>query len=127
MKKWITLVAIAVLAVALVALMGCSSGGGTSSSSAAPSGGTSSGGASAGGDAVTIQNFSFSPASLTVKTGATVTWTNKDSVAHTVVGTDFKSDQIAPGATYTHAFTTAGSYDYHCSIHPSMTGTIIVQ
>jgi plastocyanin len=56
-----------------------------------------------------------------------VTWTNNDSVAHTVTGTDFASSQLAPGSTFSHKFTTAGSFDYHCSIHPSMTGNVTVQ
>ena len=125
-----------VCAVALLVLVGCTSGNtssGTSApaaSSSAPAGSASSGGSSgaaSGGSAVTIQNFAFDPQSVTVKVGTTVTWTNKDSATHTVTGSGWGSDQLATGAAYSHTFDKAGSYDYHCSIHPSMTGTIIVQ
>jgi plastocyanin len=74
--------------------------------------------------------MAFSPNSITVKKGTTVTWTNNDSTTHTVQETDGKSgpksDNIAPGGTYTFTFVAAGSFAYHCSIHPSMTGTVTV-
>lgn len=84
------------------------------------------------GNTVTIRNFAFSPAALSVKPGTTVTWTNQDSAPHTVVSADgdpapFTSDTLATGASFTFTFTTPGTYTYHCSIHPSMTGTIVVQ
>lgn len=79
---------------------------------------------------VTIQNMAFTPDSMVVHTGTTITWKNADSVAHTVVETDGKqgpdSSSIAPGSSYSFTFTAAGTYHYHCSIHPSMTGTITV-
>jgi plastocyanin len=80
---------------------------------------------------VTIQNFAFSPASITVKAGTTVTWTNNDSAAHTVTENDGKSGgpasgDVNPGSTYSFTFKTAGTYQYHCAIHPSMTGTVVV-
>jgi plastocyanin len=81
-------------------------------------------------NAVTIQNYSFTPADITVKQGTTVTWTNKDSVAHTVTETDGQtgpsSSDVNPGATYTFTFSKAGTYHYHCSIHPEMVGTVTV-
>ena len=81
-------------------------------------------------NSVTIQNFAFSPASITVKTGTTVTWTNQDSTAHTVTETDGKSGpnsgDVNPGAAYTFTFSQAGTYQYHCAIHPDMTGTVTV-
>jgi plastocyanin len=81
-------------------------------------------------DKVTIQNFAFSPASITVKAGTTVTWTNSDSVAHTVTETDGKtgpaSGDVNPGSSYSFTFKDTGTYQYHCSIHPSMTGTVVV-
>jgi plastocyanin len=81
-------------------------------------------------DKVTVQNFAFSPASITVKAGTTVTWTNSDSVAHTVTETDGKSgpasSDVNPGSSYSFTFKDAGTYQYHCSIHPSMTGTVVV-
>jgi len=78
--------------------------------------------------AVTIADFSFSPVSLTVSAGTTVTWTNNDSTAHTVTLDDGSaaSGDIAGGATFQHTFTTAGTFTYHCRIHPTMTATIVV-
>ncbi|HEX8974624.1 MAG TPA: cupredoxin family copper-binding protein [Patescibacteria group bacterium] len=79
------------------------------------------------GVSVTIKNFSFSPASLTIKAGTTVVWTNQDSVAHTVTFASFDSGNIAPGQTFKHTFTANGTFSYHCGIHPGMIGTIVVQ
>lgn len=79
--------------------------------------------------AVTIQNFAFSPASLTVSPGTTVTWTNKDSTAHTVTidsGSGPNSGQIQPGQSYSFTFQQSGTYAYHCSIHPQMKATVVV-
>jgi len=76
---------------------------------------------------VTAKNFSFDPQELTVTAGTEVTFKNEDSVTHTVTGTDFDSGDIQPGGEFKHTFATAGSYDYHCSIHPSMTGKIVVK
>jgi plastocyanin len=78
---------------------------------------------------VNVANFSFSPATLTVKVGTTVTWKGV-SGSHTVTsdaGAPMTFDQsISEGGTVTVTFTTAGTYKYHCSIHASMHGTIIV-
>ncbi len=86
-------------------------------------------GANSAGSTATIQNFSFQPASLTVSVGTTVTWTNKDSTHHTVTADDgsFDSKALATGATFSQTFTKAGTYAYHCAIHPSMKATIVVQ
>jgi plastocyanin len=86
-------------------------------------------GPSGGGNTVTITNFAFSPADLTVKTGSTVTWTNNDPASHTITADAgaFSSDPVAKGGTYQFTFSQPGTYAYHCSIHPSMKGTIIVQ
>jgi len=135
MKRVLKLMLVVAALVALVVLAGCSGSGGGSSSAPSSSGGassggsSSSGGAASGGTAVSIANFAFDPASLTVKVGDTVTWTNKDSVAHTVTADDgsFKSEQIQPGAAYKFTFAKAGTFSYHCSIHPNMTGSITVQ
>jgi len=80
-------------------------------------------------NAVTIQNMAFSPASLTVKVGDKVTWTNQDSVEHTATASNnsFDTGVIKPGQSGSNTFAKAGTYAYHCSIHPSMTATIIVQ
>jgi plastocyanin len=80
-------------------------------------------------DKVTIENFNFSPAAITVKKGTTVTWTNNDSANHTVTGdTDGgpKSDSLAQGKTYSFTFNTAGTFAYHCTIHPSMVAKVVV-
>jgi plastocyanin len=81
------------------------------------------------GTSVTIMSFAFSPASLTVKTGTKVTWTNKDAVTHTVTADQgaFNSGLLSPGNSFSFTFTQAGTYSYHCNIHHSMTATIIVQ
>jgi plastocyanin len=80
---------------------------------------------------VTIDNFSFGPAALTVKAGTTVTWTNRDDIPHTVVSTDdlktFKSKVLDTDETFSFTFGKAGAYPYFCSIHPKMTATVIVQ
>ena len=85
--------------------------------------------APAGGAAVTIQGFAFSPTTLTVAVGATVTWTNDDTTTHTATADDgsFDAGKIAPGQTATATFSKAGTFAYHCTIHPQMKATIVVQ
>jgi plastocyanin len=82
-----------------------------------------------GTNEVFIQNTSFGPSSITVAVNATVKWTNKDGFAHTVTSDAglFDSGTIASNGTYSHQFTTAGTYPFHCSIHSSMTGRVVVQ
>jgi plastocyanin/predicted lipoprotein with Yx(FWY)xxD motif len=84
--------------------------------------------AATGGASAKIANFAFAPVDITVTVGETVTWTNADSPSHTVTADDgsFDSGGIAPGATFSQSFTKAGTYAYHCTIHPSMTGTVTV-
>jgi len=79
--------------------------------------------------AVTIENFGFSPAAITVKAGATVTWTNHDEEPHSVVSSDepMRSPTLAGQAdTFSHTFTKPGRYAYNCGIHPFMHGTVEV-
>lgn len=80
---------------------------------------------------VKIDNFSFGPASLTISVGSTVTWTNRDDIPHTVVSTDdpkaFKSKVLDTDEKFSFTFTKAGTYAYFCSVHPKMTGKVIVQ
>lgn len=79
---------------------------------------------------VNIKDMMFTPSQITVSKGATVTWTNNDTTSHTVVadlGNGPNSSPIAPGGKYSYTFDQAGSYQYHCSIHPSMRGTIVVK
>jgi plastocyanin len=79
---------------------------------------------------VLIQNTAFSANTITISVNSTVRWTNKDSYPHTVTSTAnpvlFDSGQIAGGGVYSHQFTSAGTYTYHCLNHSSMTGTVIV-
>jgi plastocyanin len=82
---------------------------------------------SANQNSVNISNFSFNPADLTVKAGTAVTWTNNDSTTHTVTFDSFQSGNIAPGSSYSHTFSDKGTFNYHCSIHPSMTGKVVIQ
>ena len=80
---------------------------------------------------VKIDNFSFSPASLTVTLGTTVTWTNRDDIPHTVVSTDepklFKSKVLDTDEKFSYTFNKPGNYAYFCSVHPKMTGKVVVQ
>jgi plastocyanin len=75
---------------------------------------------------VAIDNFAFSPATLNVKMGQQVTWTNQQDVAHTVTADGGAFDHSMPsGATFSFAFAKAGTFAYHCMIHPFMKGTIV--
>jgi amicyanin len=76
---------------------------------------------------ITIQNFSFNPAELSIKKGSTVTWTNQDAMPHKISGSSFQSDALNKGRSFSFTFDTAGTFDYVCSIHPYMKGRIIVQ
>jgi plastocyanin len=78
---------------------------------------------------VTIEGFAFDPADLTVSVGDTITWSNKDSAAHTATadGGSFDTGAIASGSATSVTFATAGTFTYHCSIHPTMTGRVVVQ
>jgi len=78
---------------------------------------------------VKIDNFSFGPATLTVPAGTTVTWTNRDDIPHTVVSDDkvFKSKVMDTDEKFSYTFTKPGTYGYFCSIHPKMTGKVVVQ
>jgi plastocyanin len=77
---------------------------------------------------VWIQNMAFNPSTITVTAGTTIKWTNKDNATHTVTSNSslFDSGNISNGNTYSHQFATTGSFPYHCSIHSSMTATVVV-
>lgn len=101
--------------------------GSCSKSSNTPTNNGSSGGVVPG--SITIANMSFGPSSLSVKVGTTVTWKNNDGFAHTVTsddGASFNSGNLAGGASFSYTTKTAGTFDYHCTIHSGMTGTLIV-
>ncbi|HYM78580.1 MAG TPA: cupredoxin family copper-binding protein [Candidatus Dormibacteraeota bacterium] len=84
---------------------------------------------SAASAAVKIDNFSFGPQTLTVSVGTTVVWTNRDDIPHTVVSTDgvFNSKVRDTDEEFSYTFTKAGTYPYFCSVHPKMTGKVVVQ
>jgi len=119
MKSYRHLAVVALSVVVAVTLSACASGG---------SGGSSSGGGT-GSTAVTVsmKNVAFSPSDVTVAVGGTVTFVNDDTVAHDVVGDSWDSGQLAPGASFAQTFPTAGTFAFHCSIHPSMTGSVTVK
>jgi plastocyanin len=100
--------------------------------SSSPSGSSGQNTGSSGQNAsVSINNFAFNPTPITITADTTVTWKNDQDVTHTVTSDQgsmesFNSGDLAPGATYSHTFNTAGTYDYHCSIHTSMHGQVIV-
>jgi amicyanin len=78
--------------------------------------------------AVKIGNFTFGPQELRVKAGTTVTWTNEDDMPHTVVSpNNFRSRVLDSDGTFSFTFTTPGAFKYFCSLHPHMTGTIVVE
>jgi plastocyanin len=77
---------------------------------------------------VSIDNFTFAPAAITVKVGDTVTWTNRDDIPHAVVSAGkFRSKALDTDDSFSFTFTAAGDYPYFCSLHPHMTGTIKVE
>jgi plastocyanin len=118
-------------ALVVLSLAGC--GGGASSGSsgggyATPPAGTSSGGtSSASGTTVVEKNFAFAPATLDVKVGDTVTFKNEDSAPHNVKIDGKELGNQDPGASVTWTADKAGSFPYSCTIHPSMTGEIVVK
>ena len=126
MKRILGAVLVAtILVLALAVVAGCGSSGGTSGETG---GSGSPGGSSAGGATVVAKGFAFSPASVSIKVGESVTWTNEDSATHTVTGDGgIDSGSLANGQSYTKTFDTAGTFAYKCTIHPSMTGEVVVK
>ena len=127
---------ITLAATALFAVAACSGSSATAAPTAAPATAApasaspaASVAAPAGGGAVAIKNFTFNPAALTVKVGDTVKWLNGDDTAHTVTFDDTSlggSGNLNTGNTFELAFSKAGSFTYHCKIHPSMKATVTV-
>ena len=119
MKKNKVCMIVLILAMALlVGLTSCS----TSKTS------TSTTTASTSGNTVNIINFAFTPPTITVNVGTTVTWTNNDSTTHHVASDTgvFDSGNMSQNATYSFTFNNAGTFPYHCTIHTYMKGTVIV-
>ena len=118
MRRLPLILGIAALVTGLATLVG----------SAAPFGAAQKAGSASQTD-VKIDNFSFTPNTLTVSAGTTVRWTNRDDIPHTVVSDDntFKSNALDTDDVFSFKFTKPGSYSYFCSLHPKMTGKIVVQ
>jgi plastocyanin len=79
---------------------------------------------------VEIKDFKFNPQTVTIPAGTTVIWTNNDSTIHAVLantGNEIDSGTISPGETFAHMFNNPGTYEYHCSIHTTMVGKVIVE
>jgi plastocyanin len=99
--------------------------GGTKNTSSTPAAGT----IVEGKAYVSMSNFAYSPKTITIKKGVTVVWTNDDAVEHTVTsdtGTMLNSEIIPVGSSFNYVFDKAGTYSYHCKIHPNMKGTVVV-
>ena len=138
----------AAIAIVLAACGSSDDSGGSSDTTAAAAGGgiyggdepaattaaasatTGAGGAApaTGDGAVAIKDFAFDPGDASVAAGTAVTWTNEDGAAHRIKSDDdsFNSDDLGQGDTFEHTFDSAGTFDYVCGIHPSMTGSITV-
>jgi len=138
MKRKYLAIPIAILIAGLVVLGGCSSSTPTTTPTTTPkttpktTPGTtpSTSSTTTSGASVKIIDFAFQPSTLTVSVGQEITWTNDGAVPHTVTADNgsFDSGQLQPGAQYKHSFSAAGTYAYHCSVHPTqMTATVIVQ
>lgn len=127
------LIPIAMLvAVAALTVAGCGSNDNNDSSSSAASTPTQPQKSGGGAATVSMKDIQFVPKTITAKVGQKITWTNDDSVAHTVTkNKDFKgagpaSDTVNPGSTYSFTAKKAGTIPYFCQIHPGQTGTIVV-
>ena len=143
MKRWLALL-LACVALGVV-VAGCGEdeeeGGGDAQNTEQPAEAGSAGGgggakkqeragAEGGGTEVSMEGTQFDPATITVSKGDTVTWTNNDTVAHDVTGDDFKSGDpggMQNGDTFEHTFTKTGTFDYVCTVHPGMKGSVKVQ
>lgn len=125
--------ALVVLTLGLLTVACGGSGGTTATTAGTGTTATTAGTGTTTGGAKTVQvimsNRAYDPGTVTIKVGDTVTWVNQDAPKHDVVADngEFKSDLFDKGATFSFTFAKAGTYPYHCSIHPGMTGTIIVQ
>ena len=128
LKQFGKTVALPALAGVVMLIAGCHSGPDAADTNAAPAR-TPAAASQSIGTQVTIDNFTFSPPTLTVAPGTKVTWVNHDDVPHTVTSNDkqFRSKPLDTDDQFSHVFTTPGTYAYFCSVHPHMTGKIIVK
>ena len=111
---------LSIAAVAIILIMAASRSGAFGSAGAPPADGET---------AVKIDNFSFTPNTITVSVGSTVRWTNHDDVPHNVMNEDksIKSKTLDTNDNFSYTFSKPGTYSYYCSIHPRMIGKIVVQ
>ena len=132
MTRWLALVLACVALGLVIAACGGDDdedegGGGGAATTEQPAGG---GGGGGGGAEVSMEGIQFNPAEVTVGVGDTVTWTNNDSVDHDVTADSFSSGEsggMASGDTFEQTFDKAGSFDYVCTVHPGMEGTVVVE
>ena len=115
---------IATACLVLPFMMGCPSGQPAAGTTPTPVPSTA-----AAPNTITIASFQFTPATLQVTPGTTVTWVNNDSASHTVTADDqsFDAGTLAPGRNFTRVFDKAGTFAYHCNFHPSMKATVTVK
>ena len=112
----------------LVAIIGITSGCTKTDDPMNGGGGNNGGDNTPGPNEVWIKGMAFQPSTITISAGTTVTWTNKDAVTHTVTSDNglFDSGSITGNSTYSRQFPAAGTFTYHCTPHPTMTATVIV-
>lgn len=118
-----------IVALSTILFLGASCTSSTNTSSSSPNTSSTTPVVTPSSSEVVISNNSFGPQEITISRGATVKWTNNDAVAHTVTSDNgkFESGQITQGKTFQFTFNDTGTFTYHCSVHPSMTGKIIVK
>jgi plastocyanin len=123
MYKSIVKSTLALAGASLILLFGCTK------ASTSPYGATSAPPAASQPNTVTMSNVAFGPASITVSVGTTITWQNNDGINHTSTSDTgvWDTGTIPPGGNKTTIFNTAGTFPYHCTVHPMMTGTVIVK
>jgi plastocyanin len=121
------LIGASLLVAVLLILNSCSKSSSYGMSGMVNTGGTG-GTGGPGTNEVFIQGMAFNPSTITVTAGTTINWTNKDAITHTVTSDTklFDSGSIGANGTYSFTFATAGSFSYHCSVHPTMTASVTV-
>jgi plastocyanin len=118
---------LALAAALLLICSGCGSTYSTPTTPTTPSTGGNGTPVSMVSGASLLTTTAFAPSPVTVGVGGSVTWTNNDNTPHTSTGSTWNSGSINPGGKFTMTFPTAGTFVYHCTIHPGMTGTVTVQ
>jgi len=117
----------ALAAVVLLLCSGCGSSYSTPTTPTTPGSGNNGTPVSIVSGASILTTSAYSPSPVTVAVGGSVTWSNNDNIAHTSTGPNWNSGSINPGGKFTTTFSAPGTFTYHCTIHPGMTGTVTVQ